>query len=75
MWVGAATLFILLIWVTVRRFVGMIKPQWWAVPYSLITVSPCAVLYCNPTFNIFLVLAGVLVLQLPAMLWRTNRGE
>ena len=70
-WWGVILLFIPLMWVTSRRFFGIMNSQLWAVPYSLAMVSPSIVLYYRPNFNIILAFAGIVAIQLPAMLWRS----
>jgi uncharacterized membrane protein YhaH (DUF805 family) len=64
-WIYVAVLVSALVYVTARRFVDIQWPRWWAVPYSLLSLSPYALLYRYPHMSLALVTIAVIVLQSP----------
>lgn len=73
-WVPVSVLVILLMYMTARRFVETGWSRWWAIPYALFTISPCAVLFFGPRMDVRLIALGMAVLQVPAMVWPKKKA-
>jgi hypothetical protein len=59
-------------YLTSRRFLDVGFPRWWAAPYSLVALSPCAALWVRSDTRFLLILLASTVLQLPAMLLKNG---
>jgi hypothetical protein len=69
-WWLVSILIVIMFWAMARRISDIPRPLWWALPWSAIAAAPCLRLYVNPHSSILLVFCGMIVLQLPAMLWK-----
>jgi hypothetical protein len=77
-WLNIVFFASLMIYGTSRRFLDAGLPRWWAIPYSLVTLSPFGFLYFNRNADLWRFVAlGAIVLQIPATLWkkRDNLGN
>jgi len=68
-WLFAGALVLLLMYMTARRFTDIGCTQWWAIPYSLFTLSPYSVLFFISNANVRLITLGIVLLQVPAIVW------
>jgi hypothetical protein len=73
-WVSAGVLVVLLMYMTARRFVETGWSRWWAIPYALFTLVPCAVLFSGSHMDVRLIALGMVVLQVPAMVWPKKKA-
>jgi hypothetical protein len=74
-WLNVVFFTLLMMYGTSRRFVDAALPSWWAVPYSILTLSPFAVLYPRSNAGLWRVVAvAAIALQIPAMLWSRKEG-
>jgi hypothetical protein len=62
-------------YMTARRFIETGWNRWSAIPYALFTISPCAVLFFGPRMDARLIALGILVLQVPAIVWPKKKTE
>jgi hypothetical protein len=59
---------LLMFWLSAARFIDLGLRKLWALPYSVITLAPFAMLYLAPSLNPWIATAGAIILQTPAML-------
>jgi uncharacterized membrane protein YhaH (DUF805 family) len=73
-WVFAGVLVLLLGYMTARRFTDIGWSQLWVIPYALLTLSPYVALLFAQHADARLITLGVLVLQVPAMIWPKKKA-
>jgi hypothetical protein len=73
-WLFAGALVLLLVYMTARRFSDIGWHQCWVIPYALLTLSPYAVLLFVPHANVRLITLGIILLQVPAMVWPKKKA-
>lgn len=74
-WLYVAIYLGLMIWATARRFHDAGLGGWLAAPYSFIAFSPFSILYFRADTSLLLVVLAVVVLQIPAMIYKRQQGE
>jgi hypothetical protein len=68
-WLFAGAFVLLLAYMTARRSADIGWIGWWAIPYALLTLSPYAVLFFVQHADVRLITLGIVLLQVPAMVW------
>lgn len=71
-WPYIAAYISLMVWITARRFFDCRWSRWWAIPYSLIALSPYYALHYNRDANLALVTVAAVLMELPAMLSKSH---
>lgn len=69
-WGRASFLALVLVCVTARRMLGIPWPRWWAIPYTVLSLSPCCAYLFARDADLLLVVLCMIALQVPVMVWK-----